>query len=317
MGRGSSRVRRRRRPLSRNPYFFKNELLLINIIILRGPRLFVSFVLSCLVLLCSSTRPRFPGRVGSPGRESGPSSPGARGESRAGVRTLDSRARVGSPPSRVRGGSRGTRASTDSRGGSRGSGPGRECGRSSPGARAERSPGRESGVPPPECGAGVEGPGRVGTPAAGVEGLVPARGGSPGRECGRSSPGARGESRARVRTLESRREGGVPGGSPDPRLPGASRESPLQSAGRESRVWSCVRDEESWKKKKGGGCRGSGSACGMRNREGKKKKKKEKKREGVGMQHRDFPGGHPSQYYSGPKALNFRVLMGSGVVALV
>lgn len=35
------------------------------------------------------------------------------------------------------------------------------------------------------------------------------------------------------------------------------------------------------------------------------------------MQHRDFPGGHPSQYYSGPKALNFRVLMGSGVVALV
>ncbi len=35
------------------------------------------------------------------------------------------------------------------------------------------------------------------------------------------------------------------------------------------------------------------------------------------MQHRDFPGGHPSQYYSGPKALNCRVLMGSGVVALV
>ena len=45
-----------------------------------------------------------------------------------------------------------------------------------------------------------------------------------------------------------------------------------------------------------------------------------KKREGGAqkwMQHRDFPGGHPSQYYSGPKALNFRVLMGSGVVALV
>jgi hypothetical protein len=38
---------------------------------------------------------------------------------------------------------------------------------------------------------------------------------------------------------------------------------------------------------------------------------------GVWMQHRDFPGGHPSQYYSGPKALNCRVLMGSGVVALV
>ena len=44
----------------------------------------------------------------------------------------------------------------------------------------------------------------------------------------------------------------------------------------------------------------------------KNKKKKQK-----WMQHRDFPGGHPSQYYSGPKALNFRVLMGSGVVALV
>jgi hypothetical protein len=31
------------------------------------------------------------------------------------------------------------------------------------------------------------------------------------------------------------------------------------------------------------------------------------------MQHRDFPGGHPSQYYSGPKALNFRVLTEPGV----
>jgi hypothetical protein len=41
------------------------------------------------------------------------------------------------------------------------------------------------------------------------------------------------------------------------------------------------------------------------------------KKGGVWMQHRDFPGGHPSQYYSGPKALNCRVLMGSGVVALV
>ena len=45
------------------------------------------------------------------------------------------------------------------------------------------------------------------------------------------------------------------------------------------------------------------------------KNNKEKKQKW--MQHRDFPGGHPSQYYSGPKALNFRVLMGSGVVALV
>ena len=35
------------------------------------------------------------------------------------------------------------------------------------------------------------------------------------------------------------------------------------------------------------------------------------------VQHQDFPGGHPSQYYSGPSALNFGVLMGSGVLALV
>jgi hypothetical protein len=47
------------------------------------------------------------------------------------------------------------------------------------------------------------------------------------------------------------------------------------------------------------------------------KQKGRRKGEGVWMQHRDFPGGHPSQYYSGPKALNCRVLMGSGVVALV
>jgi hypothetical protein len=47
------------------------------------------------------------------------------------------------------------------------------------------------------------------------------------------------------------------------------------------------------------------------------KKREEKKKSKRWMQHRDFPGGHPSQYYSGPKALNFRVLMGSGVVALV
>ena len=33
------------------------------------------------------------------------------------------------------------------------------------------------------------------------------------------------------------------------------------------------------------------------------------------MQHPDFPGGHPSQYYSGSKALNFIVLTGLGVVA--
>ena len=35
------------------------------------------------------------------------------------------------------------------------------------------------------------------------------------------------------------------------------------------------------------------------------------------VQHRDFPGGHPSQYYSGPSALNCGVLMGSGALTLV
>jgi hypothetical protein len=33
------------------------------------------------------------------------------------------------------------------------------------------------------------------------------------------------------------------------------------------------------------------------------------------MQHRDFPGGHPSQYYYGSKALNFIVLTEPDVVA--
>jgi len=35
------------------------------------------------------------------------------------------------------------------------------------------------------------------------------------------------------------------------------------------------------------------------------------------VQHQDFPGGHPSQYYSGPSALNCGVLMGSGALTLV
>ena len=34
-------------------------------------------------------------------------------------------------------------------------------------------------------------------------------------------------------------------------------------------------------------------------------------------QHEDFSGGHPSQYYSRPCALNFGVLMGSGALVLV
>lgn len=35
------------------------------------------------------------------------------------------------------------------------------------------------------------------------------------------------------------------------------------------------------------------------------------------MQHWNFLGGHPSYYYSRPKGLNFMILMGSTVVALV
>ncbi|XXG47392.1 hypothetical protein AAC387_Pa02g2055 [Persea americana] len=35
-----------------------------------------------------------------------------------------------------------------------------------------------------------------------------------------------------------------------------------------------------------------------------------------GVQHEDFPGGHPSKYYSRPSTLNCGVLMGSGALAL-
>ena len=35
------------------------------------------------------------------------------------------------------------------------------------------------------------------------------------------------------------------------------------------------------------------------------------------VQQRDFPGGHPSQYYSRPSTLNCGVLMGSGALVLV
>ena len=35
------------------------------------------------------------------------------------------------------------------------------------------------------------------------------------------------------------------------------------------------------------------------------------------QRHRGFPGGHPPQYWSGLDRLNFRVLMGSGVVRSV
>ena len=35
------------------------------------------------------------------------------------------------------------------------------------------------------------------------------------------------------------------------------------------------------------------------------------------VQHHDFPGGHPSQYYSGPSVLNCGLLMGSGALMLV
>ncbi|GKB99273.1 hypothetical protein Tco_0985410 [Tanacetum coccineum] len=35
-----------------------------------------------------------------------------------------------------------------------------------------------------------------------------------------------------------------------------------------------------------------------------------------GVQHEDFPAGHPSQYYSRPSTLNCEVLMGSGALVL-
>ena len=40
-------------------------------------------------------------------------------------------------------------------------------------------------------------------------------------------------------------------------------------------------------------------------------------KKGEGVQHEDFPGGHPSQYYSRPSTLNRGVLMGSGALVLV
>ena len=42
----------------------------------------------------------------------------------------------------------------------------------------------------------------------------------------------------------------------------------------------------------------------------------EKKR-AKGKHHRDFPGGHPSWYYSCPSTLSCGVLMGSGALVLV
>ena len=36
-----------------------------------------------------------------------------------------------------------------------------------------------------------------------------------------------------------------------------------------------------------------------------------------GVHHEDFPGGHPSQYYSRPSTFNCGVLMGSGALVLV
>ena len=35
------------------------------------------------------------------------------------------------------------------------------------------------------------------------------------------------------------------------------------------------------------------------------------------VKHEDFPGGHPSKYYSRPSTLNFGVLMGFGALVLV
>ncbi|KAL2951559.1 hypothetical protein AAZX31_19G059100 [Glycine max] len=35
------------------------------------------------------------------------------------------------------------------------------------------------------------------------------------------------------------------------------------------------------------------------------------------VQHEDFPGGHPFEYYSRPSTFNCGVLMGSGALVLV
>ena len=46
---------------------------------------------------------------------------------------------------------------------------------------------------------------------------------------------------------------------------------------------------------------------------GVKKRKKRKKE----VQHEDFPGSHPSWYYTRPSTLIYGVLMGSGALVLV
>jgi hypothetical protein len=102
-----------------------------------------------------------------------------------------------------------------------------------------------------------------------------------GRQWGVEGPG-------RVPSARGRRESGLEAGCG---VAGASRES-----GRKF-----LRGKKKQKRDSPGRTGGRGSGVGSK----------------TWMQHRDFPGGHPSQYYSGPKALNFRVLMGSGVVALV
>ena len=35
------------------------------------------------------------------------------------------------------------------------------------------------------------------------------------------------------------------------------------------------------------------------------------------VQHEDFPGGHPTKYYSRPSTLNYEVLMESGALVMV
>ena len=49
----------------------------------------------------------------------------------------------------------------------------------------------------------------------------------------------------------------------------------------------------------------------------KKKKKKKKERNIQSLQHQQFPGGLPSQYYAGPTLLNFSVQMGTGAFNVV
>ncbi|KAK7321115.1 hypothetical protein VNO77_31333 [Canavalia gladiata] len=67
-------------------------------------------------------------------------------------------------------------------------------------------------------------------------------------------------------------------------------------------------------------CDASAAVNDLRNRNharARHQKNKPDRRKKEEVQHEDFPGGHPSQYYSRPSTLNCGVLMGSGALVLV